>query len=80
MREIQFREPPADTERIQYNTNRIKTGSSKNIELLKVKRRHSWIQWSNKIQQHFCWRSANHCYKCAKRNIIVSKLEKQNQA
>ena len=29
MREIQFREPSADTERIQYNTNRIKTGSSK---------------------------------------------------
>ena len=32
MREIQFREPSADTERIQYKTNRIKTGSSKNIE------------------------------------------------
>ena len=37
MREIQFREPSADTERIQYNNNRIKTGSSKNIELLKAR-------------------------------------------
>ena len=41
MREIQFREPSADTERNQYHTNGIKTGSSKNIDLLKVKRRHS---------------------------------------
>ena len=31
----------ADTERIKYNTNEIKTGSSRNIDLLKVKRRHS---------------------------------------
>ena len=30
-----------DTERINYNTNRIKIGSSKNFDLLKVKRRHS---------------------------------------
>ena len=37
MREIQFREPSADTERIKYNTNGIKTGSSKNIDLLKVR-------------------------------------------
>ena len=38
MQEIQFRETSADTERIKYNTNGIKTGSSKNIDLLKVKR------------------------------------------
>ena len=31
----------ADTEPIKYNTNGIKTGSLKNIDLLKVKRRHS---------------------------------------
>ena len=37
MREIQFREPSADTERIQYNTNGMKTGSSKNIDLLKAR-------------------------------------------
>ena len=43
MREIQFRETSTNTERIKYNNNRIKTGSSKNIELFKVKRRHSWI-------------------------------------
>ena len=30
-----------DTERVKYNTNGIKTGSSKNIDLLKVKRRHN---------------------------------------
>ena len=30
-REIQFREFSTDTERIKYNTNGIKTGSSKNI-------------------------------------------------
>ena len=41
MQEIQFRETSADTERIKYNTNGIKPGSSKNIDLLKVKRRHS---------------------------------------
>ena len=35
MREIQFRQTSADTERIKYNTNGIKTGSSKNIDLLK---------------------------------------------
>ena len=40
MREIQLREPSADTERIKYNTKGIKTESSKNIDLLKVKRRH----------------------------------------
>ena len=79
MREIQFRETSADTERIKYNTNRIKTGSSKNIDLLKVKSRHSWIQWSNKIRQNFCWSPVNHSYKCTKRKVIASKHEKQNQ-
>ena len=39
--EIQFRETSADTERIKYNTNGIKTGSSKNTDLPKVKKRHS---------------------------------------
>ena len=58
----------------KYNTNGIKNGSSKNINLLKVKRRHSWMQWSNKIQQHSCWCPVNRCYKCAKRKIIASKL------
>ena len=38
MREIQFREISADTDRIKYNTNGIKTGSSKNIDLLKFKK------------------------------------------
>ena len=33
MREIQFRETSADTERIKCNTNRIKTRSSQNIYL-----------------------------------------------
>ena len=79
MREIQFRETSADTERIKYNTNGIKTGSSKNIDLLKVKKRHIWIQWSSKIQQHFCSSPVNHCCKCTKRKIIASKHEKQNQ-
>ena len=41
MQEIQFREPSADTEQIKYNANGIKTGSSKNINLLKVKRKYS---------------------------------------
>ena len=35
MWEIQFRETSADTERSRYNTSGIKTGSSKNIDLLK---------------------------------------------
>ena len=72
MREIQFRECSADTEWIKCNTNGVKTGSSKNIDLLKVKRERSWIQWNNKIQQHFCWRPLNSCYKCAK--LIPSKV------
>ena len=80
MREIQFKETSADTEPIKYNTNGIKTGSLTNIDLLKVKKRHSWLQWSNKTQQHFCWRPVNHCYKCTKRKIIAIKHEKQNQA
>ena len=79
MREIQFRETSADTEPIKYNTNGIKTESSKRFDLLKVKRRHSWIQWSNKIQQNFCWSPVNHCYNCTKRKIIATKYEKQNQ-
>ena len=54
MREIHFREASADTERIKYNINGIKARSSKNIDFLKVERRHSWIQWSNKIRQYFC--------------------------
>ena len=37
MREVQFRETSADTKRIKCNTNGIKPGSSKNIDLLKVK-------------------------------------------
>ena len=41
MREIQFRETSADTERIKYNTNGIKMGSLKNINLLEVKRKHN---------------------------------------
>ena len=79
MREIQFRKTSSDTEWIKYKTNGIKPGSSKNIDLLKVKRRYTWIQWSNKIQQHFCWSPINHCCKCTKRKIIASKHEKQNQ-
>ena len=31
MREIQFRETSANTERIKYNANEIKTGSSKTL-------------------------------------------------
>ena len=65
----------AHTERIKYNTNGIKTRSSKNIDLLKVKRRHSWIQWSNKFQQHFCWSWVNNCYKCTKRKIIAWEIK-----
>ena len=72
MREIQFREASADTERIEYNTNGIKTGRSKNIDLLKVKRRPSWIQRSKMIQQQS---PVNHCQKCTKRKIIASKQE-----
>ena len=79
MREIQFRETSAGTEQIKYNTNGTKTSSSTNIDLLKVKKRHSWVQWSNKIQQLFCWSPLNHCYKGAKRKITPSKHEKQNQ-
>ena len=41
MREIQFWETSADIERIKYNTNGIKTGRSKNIYLLKVKRKNT---------------------------------------
>ena len=78
MREIKFRETSVDTEQIKYNTKWIKNGSSKNTALLKVKRRHSWIQWSNKIQQHFCWSPVNH-WNGTKRKIIASKHEKQNQ-
>ena len=37
MREIQFRELSADAEQIKYHINGIKTGSSKNIDLLKVR-------------------------------------------
>ena len=79
MREIKFRETSADTEWIKYYANRIKTGSPKNIDLLKAQRRHSWICWSNKIEQHFCWSPVNHCYKCTKQKIISSKHEKQNE-
>ena len=78
MREIKFRGTSAAAERIKYNTNKIKTGSSKNIDFPKVKSRRSWIQWSNKIQQHFCWSPLNHCYKCTRPKIIGSKHEKQN--
>ena len=63
MQQIQFRGTSAETERIKYSTNEIKTWSLKKIDLLKVKRRQSWIQLSNRIQQHFCWRPVIHCYK-----------------
>ena len=77
MRETQFRDTSADTEWIKCNVYGIKTGSSKNADLLKVKRRHSWTQWSNKIQQHFCWNPVNHCYKCTKQKIIANKHKKK---
>ena len=35
MWETQFRETSADTQRFKYSNNGIKTGSSKNIDLLK---------------------------------------------
>ena len=41
MREIQFRETSADTERIKYNTNGIKTRNSKNMNLPKVR---TWFE------------------------------------
>ena len=69
----------SDTEHFKYNTNGIKSRSSKNIDSLKVKKRYSWFQCSKKIQQHFCWRLVNHCYKCGKQKIIASKHEKQDQ-
>ena len=36
IQELQLKETSADTEQIKYNTNEIKTGSSKNTDLLKV--------------------------------------------
>ena len=77
MQEIQFWETSPDTERIKYNTNGIKTGCLKNIGLLKVKRRLTWIQWRNKIQQHFCWSPINHCYKCTKRKFLQANMRKK---
>ena len=71
--QIQLREASAATEGIKYNTNGIKTGSSKNIDLLTVMRRHSRIQWNNKVQKHLCWSPLNHCYRCTKRKTIASK-------
>ena len=71
--QIQLREASAATEGIKYNTNGIKTGSSKNIDLLTVMRRHSRIQWNNKVQKHLCWSPLNHCYRCTKRKTISSK-------
>ena len=39
MREMQFMETSADNKRSKHNNSGIKTGSSKNSDLLKVKRR-----------------------------------------
>ena len=77
--QIQLREASAATEEIKYNTNGIKTGSSKNIDLLKVMRRHSWIQWNNKVQKHLCWSPLNHCYRCTKRKTVASKHHQASQ-
>ena len=41
MPEIQFKEISADTKRIKYDTNGVKTGNLKNIDFLKVKKRHN---------------------------------------
>ena len=51
MREIQFRETSVDIERIKYNTNVIKTESSKNIDLLQVKKRSDRIQQQDSVEQ-----------------------------
>ena len=72
--EMKFMDPSADTEWIKYSTNRIRTGSLESIDLLKVKRRRIWIQWSNKIQQHVCWSPVNHCYKCAKQKVLQAEM------
>ena len=79
IREIQFRGTSAALSESNTILTESKPEVKKNVDLLKVKRRHSWIQWSNKIQQNFCWRPVNHCYKCAKQIIIASKHEKQSQ-
>ena len=39
MHEAKFNETSVETEWIKYNTNDIKTGSSKNVDLLEVKRK-----------------------------------------
>ena len=77
--QIQLREASAATEGIKYNTNGIKTGSSKNIDLLTVMRRHSRIQWNNKVQKHLCWSPLNHCYRCTKRKTVASKHHQASQ-
>ena len=51
MREIQFRETSVDIERIKYNANVIKTESSKNIDLLQVKKRSDRIQQQDSVEQ-----------------------------
>ena len=51
MQEIQFRESSVDIERIKYNTNVIKTESSKNIDLLQVKKRSDRIQQQDSVEQ-----------------------------
>ena len=51
MQEIQFRETSVDIERIKYNTNVIKTESSKNIDLLQVKKRSDRIQQQDSVEQ-----------------------------
>ena len=76
MGEIQFREPSADTNRIKYNTKGIKTRTSKNINLSKVKRKHSWFQGNNKIQQHLT--SSKSLLQMHEAENIANRREKQN--
>ena len=78
MREIQFRETSADTERIKDNTNGIKTGSSKNIDLLKSREDTAESSGATRFSNTSVDVSKS-LLEMRKRKIIARKHEKQNQ-
>ena len=71
--------PKSNMRNAIQESNRILTESKPEVDKMLIcsksqKRKQSCIQGGNKIQQHFCWRPANHCYKCAKRKILQAHV------
>ena len=80
MREIQFRETSVVTEWIKYNTNGIKTGSSKKPWFTQSQEKAQLNPVEQQDSTKLLLKSSRLLLQMQETEIIASKHEKQNQA